>query len=179
MPDQHFEHPRRASVYDALDPDRSDLVVYAALVAELGARRAVDVGCGTGTFALLLAQAGIEVVGVDPAAGSLAVARGKPGAGDVGWVHGDASDLPALGADVATMTGNVARPSLHPRTGNGRCGRYGGRCAPVAAWSWRPGIRRAAAGGSGPPQHRGAWPRCAGSAGWRAGRNSPLSGSRW
>jgi 2-polyprenyl-3-methyl-5-hydroxy-6-metoxy-1,4-benzoquinol methylase len=33
-----------------------------------GARSVLDVGCGTGSFACMLAQRGIEVVGVDPAA---------------------------------------------------------------------------------------------------------------
>jgi len=37
------------------------------------------------------------------------VARHKPGAGLVRWVHGDAAALPPLQADLATMTGNVAQ----------------------------------------------------------------------
>jgi hypothetical protein len=32
-------NPRLAAVYDALDPDRSDLNIYAAIVTELGAQR--------------------------------------------------------------------------------------------------------------------------------------------
>ena len=73
--DAIFEDPRLAEVYDPLDPDRSDLDVYAAMVDEFGAQRVLDIGCGTGTFALLLADRGIDVVGLDPAARSLDVAR--------------------------------------------------------------------------------------------------------
>ncbi|TDE54713.1 class I SAM-dependent methyltransferase [Nonomuraea mesophila] len=114
MPDAIFEHPRLAAIYDDLDPDRGDLDVYAAIAGELGARSVLDVGCGTGTFALLLAGNGIEVTGVDPAGGSLDVARAKPGAGRVRWIHGDATGLPALRADLATMTGNAAQAIAAP-----------------------------------------------------------------
>ena len=109
MADAIFEDPRLAAMYDTLDPDRSDLDVYVAIADELGARRVLDVGCGTGTFALLLAERGLDVVGVDPAGESLAVARAKPGAERVRWIHGDATTLPPLTVDLATMTANVAQ----------------------------------------------------------------------
>ena len=110
MPDALFEHPRLTSIYDALiDPDRSDLDVYVAIADELRARSVLDVGCGTGTFALMLADRGFDVTGVDPAAGSLTVARAKDGADRVQWIHGDTSVLPPLQVDLATMTGNVAQ----------------------------------------------------------------------
>jgi len=110
--DDLFENPRLAAVYDALDPDRSDLNIYAAIVTELGAQRVLDVGCGTGTFALMLSERGFDVVGLDPAGASLDVARGKPGAEGVRWVHGDATALPGAledRVDLAVMTANVAR----------------------------------------------------------------------
>jgi SAM-dependent methyltransferase len=109
MADALFEEPRLARIYDPLDPDRADLDVYAAIVEEFGARRVLDVGCGTGTFACLLARRGIEVTGVDPGAASLDVARAKPGADGVRWRQGDAASLPALRVDLITMTGNVAQ----------------------------------------------------------------------
>jgi SAM-dependent methyltransferase len=115
--DNAFEHPRLAALYDPLDPDRGDLDVYAAIVEELGARRVLDIGCGTGTFAVLLAGRGIDVIGLDPAAASLDVARGKPGARRVRWVHGDARTLSALPpprVDLVTMTGNVAQAIVDP-----------------------------------------------------------------
>ena len=109
MPDAIFDDPRLAAVYDPLDPDRSDLDVYVALVDELGARSVLDVGCGTGTFACLLALRGIEVTAVDPAQASLEVARAKPHARNVRWLLGDASTLPPLSVDAAFMTGNVVQ----------------------------------------------------------------------
>src|ERR1700693_4170886 len=80
-----------------------------ALGDELRARAVLDIGCGTGTFACLLARRGLVVVGLEPAAASLDLARTKPGADRVRWIHGDTGALPPLEVDVATMTGNVAQ----------------------------------------------------------------------
>ncbi|GGW97947.1 class I SAM-dependent methyltransferase [Streptomyces lomondensis] len=109
MADECFRHPRLAAVYDPLDPDRGDLDPYLRMAEEFGARQVLDIGCGTGVFALLLAARGVQVVGVDPARASLDVARGKPGGERVRWIHGDATTLPPLAADLATMTGNAAQ----------------------------------------------------------------------
>lgn len=94
MTDAVFAHPRLAAVYDSFDGERSDLALYVALVEEFGARSVLDIGCGTGSFCCLLAARGIGVVGLDPAAASLDVARGKPDAEKVRWVHGDVAALP-------------------------------------------------------------------------------------
>ena len=110
--DPIFAEPRLAEVYDPLDPDRSDLDAYVAVVEEFGARSVLDIGCGTGTFACLLARRGCSVTAVDPAGASLAVARAKPGAERVRWVHGYATDLPPLQVDLVTMTANVAQVFL-------------------------------------------------------------------
>lgn len=111
-PDAIFADPRLARIYDSLDPDRSDLDAYAAMAAEFGARTVLDVGCGTGTLACLLAARGLQVTGVDPAAASLEVARAKPGADAVRWLHGDATSLPPMQAGLAVMTGNVTQVFL-------------------------------------------------------------------
>jgi SAM-dependent methyltransferase len=112
MADALFEDRRLARVYDPLDPDRPDLDAYAALADELGAASVLDIGCGTGTFACLLARRGLDVTGLDPAAASLEVARSKPGADRVRWLHGEVAALPPLRVDLVTMTGNVAQVFL-------------------------------------------------------------------
>lgn len=113
MVDPIFGHPRLAAVYDALDGDRSDLDAYVAIVDELGARSVLDLGCGTGTLACLLAGRGLRVVGVDPAVASIEVARSKPGADAVRWIVGDAMAVPpTTTVDLVTMTGNVAQVLL-------------------------------------------------------------------
>jgi SAM-dependent methyltransferase len=109
QPDAAFANPRLAGVYDLLDGERSDLEVYAAIVEELGAESVLDIGCGTGAFSCLLAARGVHVTGVDPARASLAVAQRKPGADQVHWLHGDATELPPMQGDMAVMTGNVAQ----------------------------------------------------------------------
>lgn len=109
MVDAIFAEPRLAAIYDSLDSDRSDLDVYASVVDELAARSILDLGCGTGTFACLLANRGKKVTAVDPAAASIAVAQHKTGAERVRWLVGDAESLPALQVDLVTMTANVAQ----------------------------------------------------------------------
>ncbi|MEU9361513.1 class I SAM-dependent methyltransferase [Streptomyces sp. NPDC048301] len=117
--DDCFAHPRLAAIYDHLEPDRGDLDAYVRLVDEFGARRVLDIGCGTGVFALRLAGRGVDVIGVDPARASIDVARAKRGSERVRWIHGEATDLPPLRADLATMTGNVAQAIAEPSAWRG------------------------------------------------------------
>jgi SAM-dependent methyltransferase len=109
MADEAFANRRLADLYDVLDGDRNDLDVYLSIASELAATTVLDVGCGTGTFALLLADNGFEVLGVDPDRPSVEVARRKPGAERVTWIEGDATRLPPHEGDLVTMTANVAQ----------------------------------------------------------------------
>ena len=112
MPDAIFAHPRLAAVYDAFDGDRADLLAYLDIAKELDAHRVLDVGCGTGSLAVLLAERGYSVVAIDPAEASLAVARAKDPGARVSWHYRDAATPPPVGADLAVMTGNVAQVFL-------------------------------------------------------------------
>jgi SAM-dependent methyltransferase len=107
--DPTFSLPRLAEIYDDLDGRRDDLGHYVSMAGELRAGSVLDIGCGTGEFALRLADAGVDVTGVDPAVASLDVARRKPGADRVRWVAGNAADALPISVDLVTMTGNVAQ----------------------------------------------------------------------
>ena len=79
------------SIYDELNSDRRDLDAYVAMVGEFLPEAVIGLGCGTGLLALRLASLGVDVMGVDPAAGSLAYAQNRPGAHQVRWIRGDAA----------------------------------------------------------------------------------------
>lgn len=72
------------------DPEYEDQIL--PLVAQhLGdARRVLDIGCGEGHVARHLARLGIEVVGLDPTASQLGVARDRAGGPRYGRARADA-----------------------------------------------------------------------------------------
>lgn len=107
--DSIFSDPKLVAIYDIFDGERDDLIHYLDIVKDLKAKFILDIGCGTGNFACLLAQDGYKVVGVDPAQASLDIAISKPNASKVQWVCGDTSSLDKINVDLAIMTGNVAQ----------------------------------------------------------------------
>ena len=157
MPDAIFAHPRLAAVSDAFDGHRDDLDPYLALAEEVAADVVLDVGCGTGSLAVLLVAGGRTVVAVDPAETSLSIAKVKDRAAKVRWIHGDATALPPLNADLALMTGNVAQVFLtddeweHTLRGIGTALRPGGY---LAFETRRPEYRAWRDGGRGQPPGR-------------------------
>ena len=107
-----FADRRLAATYDAENAGRADIDWYLALAQRLGARDVIDLGCGTGVLAADLAARGHRVIGIDPAAAMLDVARARPGGDRVTWVLGDATAMPAKTSDLVTMTGHVAQVFL-------------------------------------------------------------------
>jgi SAM-dependent methyltransferase len=104
-----FEHPRLVAVYDVECPWSRDDDWFVARVLGSGARSVLDYGCGTGRLALGLAAAGLRVVGVDPAAASLAAARRRDDADAVDWRRGDVGAVVGEVFDAVVMTSHVAQ----------------------------------------------------------------------
>lgn len=70
--------------------------------------RVLDIGCGTGSVTLSLAELGHTVTGVDPADGMLQVARAKVEQDRVAWVQAPAAEFTLPDRfDLAIMTGHV------------------------------------------------------------------------
>jgi len=150
-PDATFSDPRQAVLYDVFNDDRSDLEAYVTIADEVKAHRVVDVGCGTGSLAVRLAELGFSVTGVDPAGASLDVARARPNAELVTWVHGDATSLVGLeaAADLAVMTGNVAQVFVSDQDWYATPALSGHVYVPAAGSSSRPDDPRSGTGRPG------------------------------
>jgi demethylmenaquinone methyltransferase/2-methoxy-6-polyprenyl-1,4-benzoquinol methylase len=90
---------------------------------EVEGRTIVDLCCGTGDVSFLFARHGARVVGIDFTLEMVALAerkrlRGRPGAGNLLFAHGDATAVPLRGAcaDVATIAFGIR--NVHDRAGS-------------------------------------------------------------
>jgi SAM-dependent methyltransferase len=101
--------PRVAAVYDTECSGRWDHDFYLTLARDVGATRVVDIGCGTGVFAIDVTRQGCAAIGVDPASAMLDIARTRPGGENVQWILGHADDVPSAAADLVVMMGHVAQ----------------------------------------------------------------------
>src|SRR4051812_47621318 len=101
--------------------------------------RVVDVGCGTGNAALLAAERGARVIGVDPAARLLEVAREQAAARelDATFLEGEAARLPVGDGEadvVVSVFGVIFAPDARAAAAElGRVCAPGGRLA-LSAW---------------------------------------------
>lgn len=82
-----------------------------ALLAPKPGETILDVGCGTGTFAIMLKRAcpSARVIGVDPDENVLAIARSKasPAGVDVEWRRAFGDELAGLGARVDKVVSSL------------------------------------------------------------------------
>ncbi|WP_420345240.1 class I SAM-dependent methyltransferase [Pelagibius sp.] len=103
--DRLYQDPALARFYDLENGWAADFDTCLGLAEE--AASVLDLGCGTGELAARLAD-GRAVVGIDPAAPMLAVARQRPGGDRVEWLEADARGLD-LGRrfDLIVLTGHA------------------------------------------------------------------------
>lgn len=109
MSERWTERPELAALYDTECAGREDHDFYLQVAADLGAASVVDIGCGTGVFALALAARGHTVTGVDPAAAMLDIARRRSAGTPIRWICGHVGDVHDASADLAVMMGHVAQ----------------------------------------------------------------------
>ncbi len=144
MFEAEFTDPRLVAVYDDLNSyaPGSQPDFYARLADELGAETVVELGCGTGIVARALARGNRRVIGVEPSAQMLAVARAQ--GGTVEWIEGDANAIGTPDADLAVMSGHVAQFFVDDETWAGALAALGRALRPggyLAFESRNPGAR--------------------------------------
>ena len=107
--DALYQDPALAAFYDWDNPWPADFDWFLSLID--GAGSVLDLGCGTGIFSAALAASGAEVVGVNPAAAMLAIARARPA--PVVWVEASAQGLDlGRGFQAVVMTGHAFQTLL-------------------------------------------------------------------
>lgn len=104
--DRLYCDPDLTDFYDLENGWAPDTEYCRALAADASA--VLDLGCGTGLLAAALAGEGRAVLGVDPAAAMLAVARKRTGGDRVTWVEADARTFRSERRfDLIVMTGHA------------------------------------------------------------------------
>jgi ubiquinone/menaquinone biosynthesis C-methylase UbiE len=111
--DRLYSDPELVQFYDLDNAWGPDHALCARMAAE--ARSVLDLGCGTGRLAAAIADGKREVVGADPAAAMLDVARQRPGGEMVAWIEADARTLRLNRRfDLIVLTGHAFQVFLTP-----------------------------------------------------------------
>jgi ubiquinone/menaquinone biosynthesis C-methylase UbiE len=107
MADEHYENLTMAQIYDLDSPWSVDRDFYLALAAR-PSMTILDLGCGTGLLCNAYAEEGHRVVGADPAAAMLEVAKKKPYGESIQWVQSTAQEFRSQDRfDLIIMTGHA------------------------------------------------------------------------
>ena len=107
MPDNHYENPKLAAIYDIDSGWSQDRDFYLAL-AGVHPQKILDLGCGTGLICDAYAAQGHDVTGADPSVAMLDVARRKPNGHKIEWVQSFAQTFESgKQFDLIIMTGHA------------------------------------------------------------------------
>src|SRR5688500_16154859 len=112
MPDEHYENPKLAAIYDHFCGWSRDRDFYLALAGD-PPQQILDLGCGTGLLCGAYAAQGHVVTGADPTPAMLAVARQRPHGGAIEWVQATAQAFRSERRfDLIIMTGHAFQVML-------------------------------------------------------------------
>lgn len=103
------EDARLVATYDVECAGRHDHDFYLDRIRALASRSVVDLGCGTGVFAVDAAGLGVDAIGVDPSPAMIEACRTRDPLDRVTWIVGNAASLPSDSADLIVMMGHVAQ----------------------------------------------------------------------
>jgi len=104
-----YTDPLLIDLYDLQNTGVDDYYFYEQCIG-IEPMRIADIGCGTGVFAIRLANLGHMVTAIEPASEMLKVALTRQGScsHNVQWLQGVAKQLPIdIHLDVAVMTGHA------------------------------------------------------------------------
>jgi 2-polyprenyl-3-methyl-5-hydroxy-6-metoxy-1,4-benzoquinol methylase len=113
--DRHYTNPQLTALYDISCGWSEDRSFYLSLAQDpllaqsaFQAQDILDLGCGTGLLCRAYAEKGHRVVGVDPAAEMLNVARSKSEGSTLTWIQSTAQDVNIKDTfDLIIMTGHA------------------------------------------------------------------------
>jgi 2-polyprenyl-3-methyl-5-hydroxy-6-metoxy-1,4-benzoquinol methylase len=93
---------------------QNQLDLYLGIAARLGVQRVLDVGCAQGTLALLLAERGKHVTGVDIRPAFLDYAKTRYERGDVRFLAANVLDRPDLGEFDIVFANQIIEHLVYP-----------------------------------------------------------------
>jgi len=104
-----FSNPRLVEIYNTVNPVSGYKDFFLKMASVLSAESIIDLGCGSGLLSCELSEAGHRVIGIEPSAHMLDLARKSSCADQVMWVNGGVGELKSLRADLVIMSGHVAQ----------------------------------------------------------------------
>lgn len=104
-----FSNPDLVKLYDIICPLGKDSEFFCEIAKKVGAKSIIDLGCGTGILTCELARKDYQMIGVEPSAQMLEIAKSRPDSEKVFWINGYSDELEKKCVDLVIMTSHVAQ----------------------------------------------------------------------
>jgi 2-polyprenyl-3-methyl-5-hydroxy-6-metoxy-1,4-benzoquinol methylase len=83
-----FSSPRLVEIYNTVNPVGGHKDFFLNMASVLSAESIIDLGCGSDLLSCELSEAGHQVIGVEPSASMLELARNSLCSDQVEWING-------------------------------------------------------------------------------------------